>query len=833
MRILKIASFVLLVIILSSIPLFSADNRYEDKTIVGIDFEGLIQSDELSVRSVLSSKVWSVFSQKLVNEDIRALYNLDLFDDIQVDVTEKDNGVQVTFILVELPTIREVVIKGNKKVSRVVIKDEILLSKGSVYREEDVYYDVLNIKALYEEKGFPHTKVEYKVIPVEEEGPETEAKKNRVDLVFTISESQRLVVKQKSIFFSGNENVRKDKLLSLMEMKYEGYWFSAGFFQENVFEQDKLTILRHYGELGYIDAEIVKVDKKVEYNETRKRDEMEITIYIKEGEQYKFGGVTVDGNVIFTDDELYSLFTMEKGALFNRAEWDSNIQSVRDLFASDGYIYFSLDIRENKDRENKVLSYKISLQENNRAHVEHVFITGNDKTKKFVIERELEVYDGEIFNSNKIQRSREKLFNLQYFSAVNMDVKPGSEFGLVDLIFNVEEQRTGMFSFGMSYSTAGYGLALFEEVAANNFLGRGIRLHERVELGVTRQSVEVGIDEPWLFNTPTSVGLTLSASRIEYGTIAGDYVYTFNDGTIGPEGQEMPDGVTWVMNPDLSYTYNYSEANTMTYVNTSYMAALRLGRRFARYYGIKTELGLSVFQNVPTVSNIPFEESLRKNYTEGWPWYTKNYFSITGYRDTRDYIYFATKGTLISQTLWLYGGLLGGDSHFIRLNTDLNFNVQTFWKFVLSARLNFGFILPYPDVPVSIDDSDYIRIDCMSEGRGWQNYSQWGSLYAVRGKAELNFSLEHRFPIEERVIWGLAFFDISGIYDEPGNFAIDFRQFYYSIGLGISFVIPNFPIRLYLARRFKYDETAGELQLANSQDFFRNWDFIFAIAGFF
>jgi len=417
MRILRIFALVMFVSFLPFDLLFSEDNRYEGKTIVSIAFEGLIQNDELSVKSVLSSKVRSAFSQDVLDEDIRALYNLDLFEDIQVDVTEKNEGVLVTFILTELPTIRDVKIKGNKNIARLVIKDEILLSKGSVYREEDVFYDIQSIKALYKEKGFPNTQVEYTVISIDEKDTETGEKKNTVDLLFIITESNRLVVKPKSIFFSGNEAVRKDKLLSMMKTKYEGYLlFSSGYFQEDEFEQDKITILRHYGELGYIDAEIVKVDKKIEYNEKRNRDEMELTIYIDEGEPYTYGGVTIEGNVIFTDEELYSLFTLEEGQVFNKAQWESNVQAVRDLLASNGYIYFLLDIKEMKNKEKKQLSYKISLQENNKAHIEHIFITGNDKTQKFVIERELEVEEGEIFDSNAIQRTREKLFNLQYFA---------------------------------------------------------------------------------------------------------------------------------------------------------------------------------------------------------------------------------------------------------------------------------------------------------------------------------------------------------------------------------------------------------------------------------
>lgn len=98
---------------------------------------------------------------------------------------------------------------------------------------------------------------------------------------------------------------------------------------------------------------------------------------------------------------------------------------------------------------------------------------------------------------------------------------------------------------------------------------------------------------------------------------------------------------------------------------------------------------------------------------------------------------------------------------------------------MLSSRLNFGFLLPpLSGKPPVIDDSDYIRVDGWNEGRGWQRPSQqWVSLYDLKGISELNFSLEYRFPISERIVWGLTFFDISGLYTTYKDFERDFMDF--------------------------------------------------------
>jgi outer membrane protein insertion porin family len=819
--------FFLCVFFLFPAKLFS-EQQYEGKRILRVDLEGIQQSDSFSVKSVIETKARSEFSFETLGNDIRALYNLELFEDIKVDVFEEEEGLVVTFILTELPTVRDIIIRGNSKIKDRPIKDRILLKKGAVFIEEDLFYDIEEIITFYEKKGYPNTEVSYEIREVTEKQKKTGDEVRKVDVLFMINESKKLIIR--GISFSGVTVFEEETLLRTMKTRARGYALSRGHFKEDEFELDKRAILEKYGENGYIDAEIIKVDKSITKNDERNSNDMNITIFLKEGDQYTFGGAEISGNKIYTDDELYEEIRLEKGDIFDETAWNISVQNIRGLLASGGYIYYSLDINEHKDRGNDVMSYDIRVTENNRAHVENIFITGNEKTKKFVIARELEIREGEIFNSNKIQRSTEKLYNLRYFSLVNIDVKQGTELGLVDLIFDVEEQRTGLFTFGLSYSTSGYGVSIFEELSANNFLGRGLRLYEKVDVGFQRQVVELGLDEPWLFNTPTSAGVTLSFSRIQYGE--GDEVYTYNDGLLDSEGNEMPDGVVEV-EPGV---YDYSNAKYMEYLGQSYEAAFRVGRRFSDYWGVASEISFSVFNNSPGKdykTDIPFDETLREQYEEGYPWYTKNYLSITGYRDSRDLSYFATRGTYVAQTFTFFGGPLGGYSDMVKTNTEFNVNFKTFWKFVLSSRVNFGFIYPFLGNRLRIDDIDYLSIDGLNEGRGWQRSSQFKPPDAIDGRSELNISFEHRLPIEERFAWAITFFDISGLYTSPQEFTLDPKELYYSFGFGVSLLVPGFPIRFYLARRFKYDESKDKLQFANGQNFLQNWDFVFAVAGFF
>jgi len=796
-------------------------SEYEGKPIAEIRYEGLVKNDVTEVKGVITTKKGANFSFKTIDDDLKALYNLRLFEDISVDVTESETGLVVTYIFVELPFVREIKINGNKKVKNRAILDRILLKENSVFRESELIIDEKNIKTLYAEKGRPESEVSYEVIEVTEKDKKSGKTYRAVDVVFKIKESRKLIVN--SISFSGIEMVTDKALRRTMETKERGYWFSSGFFQENEFELDKDRIETYYADRGYVDARVIKVDIDTKMNEQKKREEMDIIIFIDEGKQYTFVGVQVSGNKIFTSDEIYAQITLKEGDVFNKTEWEKSVQGIRNLLASNGYIYFAMNVDETKDTENLTLAYAIDITENSKAHVEHIFITGNEKTKDFVIEREITIKEGEIFNSGKIQRSTEKLYTLQYFSAVNIDVKQGTELGLVDLIFDVEEQRTGLFSFGLTYSTSGRGISFYEEVSENNFLGRGLRLYEKVQLGFSQQIIEFGLDEPWLLNRPISAGISFSWARTTYGKLSGDEVYTYD-----PKNPDLPAGVV-----EVDGYLDFSNAITMNYVNTTYRLALRLGRRFAQYYGTGGEISFSVFNNFSDSGLIPYDEGLQEQFIDGYPWNWKNYLKLYIYRDTRDIPYFAKRGTYLGQDIYFYGGVLGGYSNFIRLNTEMNWNVQTFWKFVLATRLNLGYITPYPGQPLTADNTDLLRVDTWNEGRGWSHPSQFPSLYSLRGIGEVNFSLEYRYPIAERYVWGLIFFDASNLILKGQNFNIDPKNFWYSFGFGASLIIPGIPIRVYLTRRFKYDYDLQKLQFANSQSFFRDWDFVLSVAGYF
>jgi outer membrane protein insertion porin family len=100
------------------------------------------------------------------------------------------------------------------------------------------------------------------------------------------------------------------------------------------------------------------------------------------------------------------------------------------------------------------------------------------------------------------------------------------------------------------------------------------------------------------------------------------------------------------------------------------------------------------------------------------------------------------------------------------------------------------------------DYTDQLYIDGMTVGRGWRQ---------MYGDALWDNKFELRMPIIPSAIWLVGFFDAAGLWDQPyatgaigtsmDQMSLD--QFFFSFGFGIRFTIPQFPIRLYLAKGFQ------------------------------
>lgn len=120
-----------------------------------------------------------------------------------------------------------------------------------------------------------------------------------------------------------------------------------------------------------------------------------------------------------------------------------------------------------------------------RYVIEAIKIRGARKTKRYVIQRALQVRVGQRLSVDdpRFTASRYRVLALGFFSDVQLQLKKGSQRGRVVLVVRVTERGTILLTdlfLGVSEATAAWGgLGLAEK----NFLGRGISLEAAFVLG--------------------------------------------------------------------------------------------------------------------------------------------------------------------------------------------------------------------------------------------------------------------------------------------------------------------------------------------------------------
>ncbi len=878
----RIAVSLLTVVVLVGLPGIvsaqqSEEQWYQDKPIEEIRFEGLDTVAESEVRGVTDPYVGRLFTDELFLELQRRLYALDYFKTIVPSAERADSvgsAVVLVFSVTERPLVSEIRFEGNRELRNVQLLNTIVLSEGDIITQAKIRLDEQAILDFYREKGYPDAQVSSEREAVDDANEEI--------LVFRIEEGNRVTVRE--IFFSGNSFASESTLRGVMETKAQSL-FNRGNFQEAILEEDRRSIEMWYEEQGFIDAEVLEIAREYERDEEAERTYVTLTVFLEEGQQYTYGGITFSGNTIFTDEELYERVSLREGEVLDFTRLEADYQAVADLYYENGYIFNTISRSENRNEVDNVVSFEVDIVERNRAHIENIIIRGNEKTRDYVLYREIPLEVGDVFSASRIREGVQNLANLQYFSSITPETPQGSVEGLMDLVINVEEGNTADIRFGVAFGgNADFPISAQVAWQDRNFLGRGQTIGVDTQFSPIRQQVSVNFLERWLFGRRWSGGANLTVDRsrsrgvrqeilaplVEAGDedavpdpYEGYYVFTedtvYKDGITYQAGDPVPGVPTSsdIATYDLETDYEYAGGELATIPEEYLMEYIqwRISLSFNTGYRFRTPVGRLTLSTTPRTRMEyitydrdiyrPFDDGTRENWNE---WEFVNSWSFSAGLDTRDIIVSPSTGYYLYQGITFTGGPLFGDRHYLRTDSrgEKYFTLWDFraigewnWKMVLAAQSTISFIFPtfwvpdeYRDDPQPVaNTSDLLFIDGMLIARGWDRQTDGEALW-------YNW-LEFRMPLAEQIIWFDHFWDAAALWldrDDIGEFGIENMLF--SMGFGFRFSIPQFPIRLYLARRFRIVNGNWEWQtgpLFNREDEEgKGWEFVFSIGiGYF
>ena len=399
--------------------------------------------------------------------------------------------------------VASVLFEGNSRFSDEQLLSMIDIASLGVFSNAQLNVDIRSISLAYKNEGFTDVDVSAR----------TETMDNgRVLVVFVIDEGERSGIA--AINFSGNNSISSGQLKDVIKTKESG--LLSWLLRDDSYDEDKLAydselIRQYYANRGYPDAQVLSA--VAEYDATRKAYYINFTI--SEGEYYTFGDINIETSISGLNVEaLKQAISTQQGNRYSVSKLQDSAQKMAYLATTQGFAF--ADVRPRIDRDVTTNSFSITylVDEGARVYVERINIYGNEKTRDFVIRRELGFSEGDPFNRSIVGKGKGNIEALNYFSAVNITTERGSAPDKVIINIAVVENSTGDYGFTAGYSST-EGVLGEISLTESNFLGRGQYL--KIAIGATQagQTYNFSFTEPRFMGLKISTGIDLYKKVVE------------------------------------------------------------------------------------------------------------------------------------------------------------------------------------------------------------------------------------------------------------------------------------------------------------------------------
>jgi len=465
----------------------------EGEIIQSLEIVGNKRIDESTILYYIQSKPGTVLSKSKIGKDIEQIFSLGQFKDIQVNTQNGIAGLELQFIVEEISSIGDVEITGNAKVDTNDIREKIGLRRGATFNEHLIQEGKEEILKIYKEKGyfFAETRIQT-----------NRRSDNLINVVIKIHEGKK--VKIKEIRFSGNKAFKDKELAGVMETEEKTWWNfidDSGVYQKDVLKLDLFRIEGFYQDSGYLRAKVL--EPKIDIN--KKARQIQITIPVEEGPQFRINSIEVKGDNTISHDEIKKRILTKKGDIYNVSQLRQDLVTVTDMYSSRGFAYADVNPITKIDDQIHAVDLSIDIDKGKKVYVGEINMLGNIKTKDNVIRREFRLKEGEVFDGTKLKRSKQRITNLNYFEDVKIDTQRGEDPNLVDILTTVTEKPTGTFNVGAGFSSV-ENLIFTTSIAQNNLFGNGHRVNLTASLSSIRTNFNLSVTEPRLLDSTVSLG---------------------------------------------------------------------------------------------------------------------------------------------------------------------------------------------------------------------------------------------------------------------------------------------------------------------------------------
>ncbi|MFQ5697682.1 MAG: outer membrane protein assembly factor BamA, partial [Myxococcota bacterium] len=470
---------------------------------IRVEGTGRIEPD--AIRAALHIHPGDPIAGMDLGAEIRRIYALGFFRDVQALSEEAPGGRVVTFVVEENPVIREIAISGNHDIGPDEIREQLTLTVGSTIDYPLLVENRARLQAFYATRGYYLSTVDFKIEPFSE---------GAVSVDFVIDEGRKLRLVE--VDFEGNHFFSDKELRAVMQTRpwtwkswVSHYWDTSGVYAEPIFFQDLDRIRRKYADAGFIRARAT--DPEVTHDERG----LHVRVQIEEGDQFRVGKVDVVGDETMDREELMGLVSMKPGALFRRSDLTGDVETLEGHYKDRGFYFAKVSAQTDVDPETRVIDCAFEVEKGDLYFVDRIDVRGNRTTRDNVVRRELSVAEGELYAANALERSRARVQRLGFFEEVQLKAKPTDRPGRVAVDVDVVERPTGSFSFGAGVGSTD-GFLLNAGLQKQNLFGRGYGATLNANVGGQTKRFFLRFSNPYAFGTSANYGVTLSRTDIQF-----------------------------------------------------------------------------------------------------------------------------------------------------------------------------------------------------------------------------------------------------------------------------------------------------------------------------
>ena len=544
---------------------------------------------------------------------------------------------------------------------------------------------------------------------------------------------------------TGNDKLETFELKNKIRLKSKGFISKTEFNQKKL-HLDEITLKNYYQTMGFFDVLVTSKYKVFQVSD------INIDFIINEGKQYFINEIIYVGTKLIKSHEAEEIIDMGKNSIYNPAKLRRNLKLLKYKYLQKGKL--NISISKEIIFEGNRATIKLRISEGLTYFINDIKINGLIEVNQRYILRELLFSKKMVYNIELINKTREQIFESGLFSSVE----------------------------------------ILPQIIDNSKLDITIKLREY-------KSREVGAEIGFNQLPSTEGGLPISAVNGMLNWRIGQLLNTASAIKLNAEI-----GVSYASGE--SFIRQYYEA----YYNSPWLLNMRLPINFKIYYedinqtenltriGINTSFNYFDFNKTRLLGNLKTEfissDSIEEIVEERSIYLLFSKFSILNHLTPKN-------GYYVSIIPSIHGTILGGNFHYLKLDSEFKYFFTLFDKLVFANRVKLGWISEFPNYMedgVEIPPFDKFHLGGQTSLRGWTSPDDFEPESFLGGSQRFLFNSEIRFPLYSRL--GMEFFyDIASFGKDS-----DFIEYNWDAGYGLTINTGLGPARIDAA----YKQAAGK-----------------------